>query len=72
MLRGRKLMRESTITAGADRLEQNESWHRAQRDSELARLRAVLRDTRLTRDERKIAEDMLAFWQLEQNEKGTT
>ena len=55
-------MRESTITAGADRLSSNDTWQRAQRDAELARLRAVLRDARLTRDERKIAEDMLAFW----------
>ena len=64
-------MRESTITAGADRLSLNDTWQRAQRDAELARLRAVLRDARLTRDERKIAEDMLAFWQNENQTEET-
>ena len=57
-------MRSATITA-SDCLSTNESWMIAQRNAEIDRLARILRDTRLTRDERKIAEDMLAFWQSE-------
>lgn len=58
-------MREQAITASAVRLSTNQEWQDAERTHEMNRLRRILMHAQLTPMERKVAREMMSFWEQE-------
>jgi hypothetical protein len=54
--------RAEKITSSAARLAQNREWLLAEREHEMLRLQAVLRDPRRTAEDVRIATEQLKFW----------
>ena len=53
--------RSAKITA-SDKLAENHDWRTAQREHEINRLEAILRNPAITAEERRIAKDQMAHW----------
>jgi hypothetical protein len=54
--------RSAKITASQDRLSVNRAWLTQQREHEIGRLEAILRNPMATDTDLAVAQDQLAYW----------